>query len=394
MQITEITEQDAVWLVEQANDLLASWSWPVDPVRLASHFRRSCSQTQTWMLCELLELRARAKSKFSRASEMFFHRRGLEQSTDECIASYKAARYRGAPQVIDLCCGLGGDAMGLSQECLQLTLVDSSAPTVVFAQENVKLLGTARIEASVANVHDVNLRPYSHWHLDPDRRPRGPRRSDPAKCEPPLPEFLEADGLSPNGAIKLAPAATVNPFLSLGAELEWIGHGRECQQQVAWFGECARHPGKRCATWIDQQGTSTTLVECGNPRPPTARGVGRYLLEPKPSVLAAGLAESLAAQWNLSTFADRVAYFTTDDPISSALMSAYEVLGDLAFHRRALATFLKSQDARVLDVKKRGVAIDPARVRHDFKGLCGKQCVVLVFYPRGASIRVAVVRSL
>ncbi|RMG40863.1 MAG: class I SAM-dependent methyltransferase, partial [Planctomycetota bacterium] len=64
---------------------------------------------------ELIQARQRARGKFSRADRMWFDRRGVEQATDELIARRKAERFAAHPEVVDLCCGVGGDTIALAQ---------------------------------------------------------------------------------------------------------------------------------------------------------------------------------------------------------------------------------------------------------------------------------------
>jgi hypothetical protein len=136
------------------------------------------------------------------------------------------------------------------------------------------------------------------------------------------------------------------------------------------------------------------VIEAEHPRAAVTPTLGRFLVEPKASVLAAKLEESLAVQLELHRFAGGVAYFTTDQPTTSPLVSAFEVLDDFAFHHKALVAHLKARGAQVQDIKKRGVAMDPLRVKQGLKKLHGSQSVVLVFYPQASSIRVAVTRPL
>ena len=46
---------------------------------------------------------------------MFFTRLGLEQATDAWVARYKATRFPAGQLLADLCCGIGGDLMALSE---------------------------------------------------------------------------------------------------------------------------------------------------------------------------------------------------------------------------------------------------------------------------------------
>ena len=63
---------------------------------------------------ELVKARRRAASKFPDASKLLCDRQGVEQATSHAIAEHKARRFGDLP-VLDLCCGIGGDAMSLAR---------------------------------------------------------------------------------------------------------------------------------------------------------------------------------------------------------------------------------------------------------------------------------------
>ena len=112
------------------------------------------------------------------------------------------------------------------------------------------------------------------WHCDPDRRADGRRTTRGELFEPPLDALARLLGQNSNAAIKLAPATEAPASWQASAELEWLGSRGECRQQVAWFGELARYPGRRAATVVDAaaaRGRSLanrrTLAHCGGAWP-------------------------------------------------------------------------------------------------------------------------------
>ena len=289
--LPKVTAEDIAWLVADADKLLADVSWPTDVLDLTTRFRKQFTPARSHLLCELLELRSRAKNKFSRAEKMFFYRRGFEQATDERIAGYKAQRFPSAGSTVDLCCGIGGDAIALAQRCQRFSILDREHIATSFAIANIQRYTDRKTQVIVSDVQSAPLDPFDFWHIDPDRRPDDRRQSAPDRCEPPLSEFLSLDGLSQNGAIKLSPAADASELLQRGAELEWIGHDRECQQQVVWLGNLARHPGKQTATWLSNnpQDESVTIIDQGFQPIEIADAAEQFLYEPKACVLALSL---------------------------------------------------------------------------------------------------------
>ena len=67
---------------------------------------------------------------------MFFFKKQLEQASNEAIAYFKAKRFQRFQSIADLCCGIGGDAIGLSQKS-DLTIVDLDRDVLAFAEKNV-----------------------------------------------------------------------------------------------------------------------------------------------------------------------------------------------------------------------------------------------------------------
>lgn len=396
------TPDNADWLVECANSELHSVPNHAehDPLALASHFRQRHDPEKSRLLCELHEIRRRAKAKFERASGMFFTRIGYEQSTSEQIARYKAKRFPPDATAIDLCCGIGGDAIAIGQRCEKLTIVDQSAAVLTMAAANLRLHDVRDFVAICDDVRKIDLSLFSAWHLDPDRRPAARRHSAPEICEPGLTEFLEIarsfSSTTPptwNGAIKLSPAANVLELLKEDAELEWIGENRECKQLVAWFGKLARHPGKRTATWLTDSGRSATLVEvdatCPIPRRDVQSQLPKYIYEPKPSVLAAGLQSSLAHQRDLECVAADTTWLCGDNAVDSPLLSRFETISGTKLKRGHIRKWIEELGVNVTEVKTRGIDIDPRQLLKDLarnaKGV-KKDPATLILLPIARSI--------
>ena len=389
-------EEDWRWLVEHADAELRAAPRTDDLLKLAAFFRARHSIARSRLLTELRDLRRRGKTKFSRAQQMFFTRVSLEQATDEILASYKARRFPAALHVVDLCCGLGGDAMGLSARG-PITAIDKNSLLAMFATANLKVTASeSPAQVRCADIENVELSTFDMWHLDPDRREGGQRRSAPARYVPAVDEFLRSHPASPDGAIKLAPAASVDMF-GHQAEMEWIGHRRQCQQLVAWFGGLARHPGRRVATWLypdanGQQRVATLIDQFAEPAP-VAHSLMRYLYEPQPPVLAAGIENTLAAQHDLARVAPNVSYFVSARKVDDPLLDAFEVLAALPLRVKPVRECIASLDGYVVEVKKRGVNVDPHQLQRQL-ATEGSIPLSIVLVAMGKSVRAVVARRL
>ena len=382
-----LTSADATWLIENANATLAELE-SASPLQRAKVCRSRHGHERGRLLCELADLRQRAKSKFTRAEAMFFTRRSLEQATDERISSYKARRFAGSDEIFDLCSGIGGDTLGLATTTSSsLRLVDKNPGLCEFAAANLTAYGVAgnRVRTDCGNALDVRLDTCGAWHIDPDRRADGDRHAKVDDCQPSWPDILRLVDKSPNGAIKLAPTASVNQLLERGVELEWIGHRRECQQLMAWSGELARYPGCRVCTVLTNEG-SVSFQGQSAPAPSVAENEQRYVFEPESPVLAAGLTNCLAEHYNLQRLAPNVVYLTGNKLVESDLVSTFEVIAALPFRKKAIQRLLRSQDLKLREVKRRMVRQDPSTLLHEFSGE-GSTPVVLLLYPRQRSVR-------
>ncbi len=148
--------------------------------RLVGSLRKDLSLERAHLIIEQVDLRRRAREKFSRAGEMSFTRKGFEQATDEQIATYKAGRLPDLPSpAIDLCCGIGGDLLALARWSSIRGVargVDSDPVTSHIAAVNCARLGMPA-QVLVEDALQVCLDPFSVVHLDPDRRADGTRHT-------------------------------------------------------------------------------------------------------------------------------------------------------------------------------------------------------------------------
>lgn len=375
------------WLAEAAGaDTLRGG----EMVRLVQRLRKSLSAERAHLIVEQVELRRRAKEKFSQAERMFFTRVGLEQATDERIAAHKAKRFAEDGRVADLCCGIGGDLLLLGQRG-PATGVDASEIVAAIARKNCEVLSIPFAEVQCARAEEISLAEYDAWHIDPDRRPAGKRTTKVELHEPSLETLEHTLAANPNGAIKLAPAADLPPGWAERGHCEWIGSRGECRQLVYWHGKLGES-GVREATIVDERQTS---VWRGEPdlEPEVAASLGRYLYEPHAAILAARLMGDVAQVHGLSAVAPRVAYLTGDQRIDSPVLAGFEVLETLPFDLKRLAGLLAERNIGRVEVKKRGVEIDPLVVQKKLQTKAEESAVILLM-PRDRQVLAVVARRL
>ena len=113
------------------------------------------------------QLRKSASKKFSRAAAMLFTRAGLEQSTHEVIASYRASRFPSGETIGDLCCGIGGDLLSLGKRGPAVAYAIDEE-TAFCARHNVRVYDAQ----AMVKVGDVLMEPWDFDYAvsDPSRR--------------------------------------------------------------------------------------------------------------------------------------------------------------------------------------------------------------------------------
>jgi hypothetical protein len=395
---------DFRWLTgAEAGRILAAEANSTDALALISRLRKTLSPARAALVAEQVDLRRRAAKKFSRAAELFFTKRGLEQATDDVTARYKAARFPTDAVVADLCCGVGGDllALGLRGSAIGY---DLDEPTAILAAANCGALSVPepeRFRGSVvcAKADVAQLTDVAAWHVDPDRRPAG-RRTTHIELHEPSIETLDALlAANEHAAIKLAPGSDPWPAWQARAEWEWISLGGECRQLAAWFGSLTGDHGKRRATILNREGNARSLV--GEPddalpydaQLPVAE-LGRYLHEPDSAILAAKLVGVAGREHGLSSIFVGSAYLTSDAPIvDDAAWASFEIVEAIPYDVRKLRAWLAARGIGRLEIKKRGVDFDIERLRGELK-LRGDDAACLILIRRGDRVTAVVARRL
>jgi hypothetical protein len=312
---------------------------------------------------------------------MFFTDLGLQQSTDRWIAAYKAERFIERKEALDFCCGIGGDLMALANHA-KTTGWDRDPIIALFAESNLRaanLSGTSSV--SIGSVEEHPPVANSQWHLDPDRRTDGRRSTHMEWHSPDEATIRSWLASSPNAAIKLAPATRLSSDWQQMAELEWISRSGECRQLVAWFGELSQSLGSRRATIVTND-SSYSFAGSAEIIAPIANHISDYVFDTDPAIRAAGLTGALASELGASALSEGAAYLTSDVFFSHPLLSAFRVEDVLPLRFRELAKYLQSQNLGELEIKVRGVSVQPEELRKKLK-LSGNESATLLLTRHG-----------
>lgn len=350
---------------------------------LAQSLRRELSATRTHLVLQQIELRRRAAAKFSRSDTLFFTPQLLEQATSETVAHYKARQFPRLQPVVDLCCGIGGDSISLAQRG-PVTSVDCDPVALLLAEANCQLAAAAQTARyghlfKLARAESYSLEANTLWHIDPDRRATGKRTTQLEQFQPSL-EFLEQlRQTHPDGVMKLAPA-TLPPESWLAEGLrEWVGTGRECREQLLWSGDLARKPGSRQATIVLANGQAYSIQGTGNEPPPPSIDRPTFLAEPHAVVRAAGLQYGLAQNLQLQLLDPQWSLFASQQPPpTDPLLSRFRILYQLPFDWKACKRVLRQEQFGQLEVKPRGIDLDPSAIAQRLRVPGSRQATLFV----------------
>ena len=343
-------------------DEVPRYSSTADVVRSVSELRKAGHPPElVAAVLSQARLRVRAEAKFGPFAErMLFTEAGLEQATRLSVAALHAGRFQaaGVTWVADLGCGIGADALALAALDLEVTAVERDEVTAAIAAYNLAPWSNARVELGDAESFD--LAGVGGVWLDPARRDGAKRLRDPADWSPSLDFAFGLGERLPTG-VKLGPGID-RELLPPGAEAQWVSVDREVVELAMWFGAVARPGVRRAALVIGAHG-SAELTAAEDSADAEAGPLGEYVLEPDGAVIRARLIGDLARTIEGRMLDASIAYVTTDAPVATPFASCFRVVEDFALDQRSLKRELAARGIGTLEIKKRGVDIDPAAFR-------------------------------
>ena len=351
-------------------DSLPAWTGREDVVKTVADLRRrGHSPGLVAAVLTQSRLRARARAKFGEfADRMLFTEPGLEQATRLRVAALHAGRYAraGLRHVADLGCGIGGDALAFAAMDLEVTAADADEVTAAIAAFNLTPFPHAQVLHSAAE--DVPLGGIDAAWLDPARRTTAggttKRIADAADYSPSLDFAFGLAERMPVG-VKLGPG-TDRDLVPAGTEAQWVSVDGDVVELAVWTGPLAR-PGVGRAALVIRGDAAHELVAPADSEDAPVGPLGDYLYEPDGAVIRARLIGDLARAnggWMLS---EGIAYLTADREFESPFARGFRVIERLPADERHLRQALHSRGVGTLEIKKRGVDVDPAALRTRLK---------------------------
>lgn len=387
----------ARWLVSpEAEAALAEASVQPDPGSLAAAtaLRRNWPADRAAAALSQVALRRRAVAKFGeRAERLFFTPDGLEQATRADVARWRAQRFvaAGASEVVDLGCGLGADAIAFLDAGLRVTAVEADPATAVLAEANLSRRARVVNGDAIEVSDDLLGGGGAAVFVDPARRTGAGRTWRVSDFSPPW-EFVtrllerRAPGSSTVGCVKAAPGLP-SAFIPEGVATTWVSHRGDLVEASLWSGPWTA--GARTAVLLP----SGDELDAGARREPPAGPVGRYLYEPDPAVIRAGATGTLADLLDARVAQAGIAYLFADALVATPFATAFEVLEELPYDERVLRAWVRDHGVGVLEIKVRGLDVDPAVLRRRLKPKGSASATVVLTPTREGARALSVRRS-
>jgi hypothetical protein len=225
-------------------------------------------------------------------------------------------------------------------------------------------------------------------YLDPARRTSGHANTERlTRSEDYSPTLDFAFGLAPRypTGIKLGPGFD-RDLIPAEAEAQWVSVDGDVVELGLWFGALAREGITRSALILDAAGTHEMSAPADSEDAPTG-ALATYLYEPDGAIIRARLIGDLARTLDAHMISERIAYLTSDTLTATPFARGFRVLEEFPLDVKTLAREMHARGIGTLEIKKRGVDIDPAEFRKLLK-LKGPQSATL-FLTRVGEKRVA-----
>ena len=317
-------------------------------------------------------LRRKAVTKFGAAAAgLFYTRDGLEQASRPAVAAHHAARMlsTGVRRVVDLGCGIGTDALAFARAGLEVVAVDSDPVTAEVAAANLRSLGlTTSAEVLTGTAEDLwpTLWPVSdRWtgvFCDPARRTGRGRSWRVEDLSPSWSFVLGLLGGALPAGVKLGPGLP-HAIIPAGVEAEWLSARGDTVEVGLWAGRGST-PGAWSAlvTDVPPVANSVRLRATVTDRPAVDRARA-YLYEPLGAVIRSRGIATVAAELDGALLDSDLAYLTAEAAIDTPFASRFAILEAFPYRGNNLRVWTSARNIGVLEIKTRGLAIDPSALR-------------------------------
>lgn len=338
-----------------------------------ARLRKNADAHLAHLAAQLAEARARSIAKLGPdfAASVIADIEGVEQASSLAVARLKAQRFKDAGLIdtIDLCSGIGVDALALIEAGHDVLAVDHDPIRAWMTERNARCTSLAADAVSVDPTGKA-------LHIDPARRAGGQRTQTLADTEP-VPEVVA--GLlrrAKAACLKLSPAVDMHEAEQAFAEasdaaggwsVEFVSEGGRLVQTLWWTGGLAAEQGSRTATRIDDGGIHHLTDEDIYPAiGPVPEAGCLHTLDP--AAERAELAMTLCARHDAVMPHPRAGLLATEEPIDSPWLTAFRVEAEMGWREDNVRKWLAEHRTAHVEVKPRGLRLDTDALQIALRG--------------------------
>lgn len=344
-------------------------------VASVSRLRQSYPVEHVGVALELVKARRKAATKFPAvAATLLADVPGVEQATSLNAAAHKAKRFLAAglpgAGVMDVCCGIGGDAMGFAAAGLNVIAIDRDPVRAWMAGHNAHC---DRRVADAESLVEGETSTDTALHLDPARRTGAGRVFRLADYQPDPATIAALLQRYPHAAVKLSPAVNLaeldeeltKKLPGAEVEIEFISEAGRLVQAVLWTGRLRQQPPEPRTATLLADGQTHTIT--GPPGEPDWAPPGPYLYTVDPAAERAGLLQ----RFGLPAIHPRLGLLTSDHILDNPWLTGFELLAELPYsakNPKKIKAWLADHDAGIVEIKTRGKAVDPDPLQRALRG--------------------------
>lgn len=362
----------------------------IDPssVQDIARLRKKASAELATTAIDLARARKKLAVKWPRHAEvMVADSDGVEQMSSQAVARFKAARFHAGDDVIDLCCGAGGDAMALVERGCAVIGVDRSLLRSWMTQQN------AGCETIVSNAEDVDV--MGRWvHIDPARRSGGRRLWTLEDILPNRQVLGGMLGQARGMCIKLGPGVDLGELAELlqaadQSEVQFMSEQGRLVQAVVWSNDfvsnlqsdgLSESANYRSAAMLVGDRVEVMRVGADELHEPDVLACGKYLYEAD-SALERGQMLSVwcrSVQALVGELHRGLGLLTSDALVDSPWVRGFQVEAVLPWRLPKVKQWMREHDAGIVEVKTRGKVVDPDVIQRELSGKGDERWTVFI----------------
>ncbi|QQE12636.1 hypothetical protein JD969_04000 [Planctomycetota bacterium] len=349
-----------IWKNLPSTLLEAAKNIDAQDVSQVMRLRKKFNAEQVRAAIELTKARHKAQSKFPDiADRIFADTHAIEMASSMIVARHKSLRFMSKNNIWDLCCGIGGDMLALSEIADQVVGYELDALRAWMCQLNTK---------RTVKVCDVTQQDFRDgiFHIDPARRDTGGKRKWRFDDIIPGPDFITQLVANNNGGcIKLAPSINQDD-LPFEAELEYISENNRLVQGLAWTGELNQN--QRTATVIQNKQIHTLH---GNPNTlfhDRLSDEQQYLYTIDPAIERANLIPELASRLSATIIHEKLGLLTSNQQLTSPFIKGFKLIEQMGWKENRIKKWLEEHNAGIVEIKTRGKIINPDIIQNKLRG--------------------------